>query len=275
MERATILGIYDFIGYSLCRHMLDLGVEIDGIHQSGNIDDYLTEEKRLEIGRNANFTEFCVEDWEAERAEGFLFVTLFESLQTRKGTNDLLEALLSKLENRHLKKLPTAVILPAFFAEENMNFRESETKINRYINNRESTLLTIYLPTIYGPWQPEECLFQQAIAHSSNNGRKIPDISKWEWTHDCLYIDDAVKTIKEMAESGQQGQYILASGEQDKWLHCARELLGENTALLRNEVEAPVIRDSIQVRTMGQNELISKGLSRQKEHFTRIQDSRV
>lgn len=45
MERATILGIYDFIGYSLCRHMLDLGFEIDGIHQSGNIDDYFTEEK--------------------------------------------------------------------------------------------------------------------------------------------------------------------------------------------------------------------------------------
>ncbi|GAE45740.1 hypothetical protein JCM21738_2579 [Mesobacillus boroniphilus JCM 21738] len=187
----------------------------------------------------------------------------------------LLDALLRRLENRHLKELPTAIILPAFFAEENMNFRESETKFNRYINNRESTLLTIYLPTIYGPWQPEECFFQQAIAHSSNNGRKVPDIRKWEWTHDCLYIDDAVKMIMEMAESGQQGQYILASGEQDKWLQCARELLGENTALLRNEVEAPVIRDSIQVRTVSQNEQISKALRRQKEQFTRIEDSRV
>ncbi|WP_035209289.1 hypothetical protein [Mesobacillus boroniphilus] len=85
MERATILGIYDFIGYSLCRHMLDLGFEIDGIHQSGNIDDYFTEEKRLEIGRNANFSEISLQGWEAERAEGFLFVTLFESLQTRNG----------------------------------------------------------------------------------------------------------------------------------------------------------------------------------------------
>jgi hypothetical protein len=275
MERATILGIYDFIGYNLCRHMLDLGVEIDGIHQTGNIDDYFTEEKRLEIGRNANFSEISLEDWEAERAEGFLFVTLFESLQTRNGTNDLLEALFNKLEDRHLKKLPTVVVLPAYFAEKNMNFSESETKINRYFNNRKSTLLTIYLPTIYGPWQPEECFFQQAISHYLNNVREIPDISKWEWTHDCLYIDDAVKTIKEMAESGQQGQYILASGEQDRWLQCAKELIGQNAAILRNEVAAPVIKEAVQVRAVSQNEQISKGLSRQKEHFTRIQDSRV
>ncbi|MFT9596330.1 hypothetical protein [Mesobacillus sp.] len=275
MERATILGIYDFIGYSLCRHMLDLGVEIDGIHQSGNIGGYFTEEKRLEIGRNANFSEISLEDWEAERAEGFLFVTLFESLQTRNGTNELLEALLSKLENRHLKKLPTAVVLPAYFAQENMDLRETETKISRYINNRQSTLLTIYLPTIYGPWQPEECFFQQTMSHSSNNGNKVPDISKWEWTHDCLYVDDAVKTIKEMAESGQQGQYILSSGEQDRWLQCAEELIDQDAAMLRNEVVAPVIKETIQVRTVGENEQISKGLTRQKEHFTRIQDSRV
>ncbi|WP_226675762.1 hypothetical protein [Mesobacillus jeotgali] len=275
MERATILGVYDFIGYSLCRHMLDLGVEIDGIHQSGNIDDYFTEEKRLEIGRNANFSEISLQDWEAEQAEGFLFVTLFESLQTRNGTDDLLKALLSKLEDRHLNKLPTAVILPAYFAEENMDFREVETKISTYIKNRKSTLLTIYLPTIYGPWQPEECFFQQVIFHSSSNRRKLPDISKWEWTHDCLYIDDAVKTIKEMAESGQQGQYILSSGEKDRWLKCAEELIGQDAAKLRNEVAAPVIKETIEVRTLGQNEQICKGFRKQKEHFTRIQDSRV
>ncbi|WLR53852.1 hypothetical protein LC048_15205 [Mesobacillus subterraneus] len=275
MERATILGIYDFIGYSLCRHMLDLGVEVDGIHQSGKIDDYFTEEKRLEIGRNANFSEISLKDWEAEQSEGFLFVTLFESLQTRNGTNDLLKALLSKLEERHLKKLPTAVILPAYCAEENTDIREAETKISSSISNWKSTLLTIYLPTIYGPWQPEECFFQQALSQSSLNGRNVPPISKWEWTHDCLYIDDAVKMIMEMAESGQQVQYILSSGEQDRWLQCAEELIGQDAAILRNEVAAPVLKESIQVRIVGQNEQVSKGLRRQKEQFIRIQDSRV
>ncbi|MBS8263072.1 hypothetical protein DYI25_01320 [Mesobacillus boroniphilus] len=275
MERATILGIYDFIGYSLCRYMLDLGVEIDGIDPEGNIEDYFTEEKRLEIGRNANFTEIGLKDWEVEGAKGFLFVTLFGSLQTRKGTDDIVEALLTKLENRHLKRLPTAVILPAYFAQENVKLREADTKISHFISSRESTLLTIYLPTIYGPWQPEDCFFQQTMTLSSIDDRKIPDIGQWEWTHDCLYIDDAVKTIKEMAESGHQGQYILSSGEQGRWLQCAEELLGKEAAILRKEVKTPVIKGSIQVRPVEQNEQISKGLSRQKEQFTRIQDSRV
>ncbi|MBT2639196.1 hypothetical protein [Bacillus sp. ISL-39] len=275
MERAVILGIYDFIGYSLCRYLLDLGVEIAGIHPEESKEDYFTEEKRLEIGRNANFTEIGLQDWQVEEAEGFLFLTLFESLQARNETDDLMETLLSKLENRHLKSLPTVVILPAFFAEENVELREADTKMSRFISSRESTLLTIYLPTIYGPWQPEECFFQQAISHSSIEGRKIPDISQWEWKHDCLYIEDAVKTIKEMAESGQKGQYILSSGERGRWLQCAEELIGKEPAILRNEVKPPNFKGSIKVRTVEKNEQISKGLNRQKEQFTRIQDSRV
>ena len=275
MERATILGIYDFIGYSLCRYMLDLGVEIDGIHPEDSIENYFTEEKRLQIGRNANFTEIGLQEWEVEGAEGFLFVTLFESLQIRNGNEELMEALLNKLESRHLKKLPTAVILPAYFAQDNVELSESDAKMSRFISSRQSTLLTIYLPTIYGPWQPEEYFFQQALFHTSIDGRKIPDIGQWEWTDDCLYIDDAVKTIKDMVDSGRQGQYIVSSGEQDRWLQCAEELIGKDNALLRNKVVPPVIKGSIQVRTVEQNEQISKGLKRQKEQFTRIQDSRV
>ena len=275
MERAVVLGIYDFIGYSLCRYMLDRGVEIDGIHPEETKEDYFTEEKRLEIGRNANFTEIGLQDWQVEGAEGFLFVTLFESFQSRNMKNDLMEALLSKLENRHLKNLPTVVILPAFFAEENVELREADAKISRFISSQESMLLTIYLPTIYGPWQPEECFFQQAMSPSSIECGKIPDISQWEWMHDCLYIDDAVKTIKEMAESGHKGQYILSSGERGRWLQCAEELIGKEPAILRNEVQPPTFKGSIQVKTVEKNEQISKGLSRQKEQFSRIQDSRV
>jgi nucleoside-diphosphate-sugar epimerase len=274
MERATILGIYDFIGYSLCRYLLDLGTEVVGIHPAVKIEDYFTEEKRLEIGRNANFTEIGLQDWKEEAAEGFLFVALFEALQGQEGTKGSLEAIFSKLESRYLKKLPTAVILPAYYAHENGRMKEVGAKISTLIHSHESTMLTIYLPAIYGPWQPEKFYFQQAMICASKGG-KIPAISDWEWTHDCLYIEDAVKTIKEMAESGQQGHYILSSGEQDRWLQCAEELVGLDPVILRKEMEKPVLKRSIQVRTIRKNEQISKGLIRQKEHFTRIQDSRV
>ena len=274
MERATILGIYDFIGYSLCRHMLDLGVEIIGIQPEGSKEDYYTEEKRLEIGRNANFTEIGLHDWDVKGAEGFLFVSLFESLLSRNNIDDLMEALLSKLEDRHLKRLPTVIILPACFAQENRDLSEAEAKVNMLISSRGSNMLAIHLPTIYGPWQPEECFFQQAISQSLNGDKRVPELGKREWTHDCLYIDDAVKTIKEMAQSGNKGQYILSSGEQNRWLECAGELLGKDIDLLRNEIAAPVIKKSVKYKTVERNEQISKGLSRQKEQFNRIQDSK-
>lgn len=274
MERATILGIYDFIGYSLCRYLLDQGVEVNGIHTEGNKKDFFTEEKRLEIGRNANFLEIGLQEWE-ERAEGILFVTLFESLQRRHNSEDKLKVIRSELENRQLKKLPTAVILPAYFAQENAELREQEARVNSLISSTDSNLLTFYLPTIYGPWQPEECFFQQVMSQFSFENTRIPDIGPREWTNDCLYIDDAVKMIKEMVESGLKGQYILSSGKQDRWFQCAEELLGKGAGLLKKKIAAPAIKESIKVRKVGQNEQISKGLSRQKEQFNRIQDSRV
>lgn len=275
MERAAIIGIYDFIGYSLCRHMLDLGVEVIGIQPEGTKEDYFTEEKRLEIGRNANFTEIRLRDWDVKESEGILYVSLFESLLTRNNTDALLEALISKLEDSDLKSLPAVIILPAYFAQENVGMRGAEAKMIALISSQDSNLLTFYLPTIYGPWQPQECFFHQVMSQYSNGERKVPDLRTWEWTHDCLYIDEAVKMIKQMAESGNQGQYILSSGEQDRWLQCAGELLGKDIALLRNEAAAPVIRESIKSKTVKGYVQISNGLSRQKEQFNRIQDSRV
>lgn len=274
MESATILGIYDFIGYSLCRYLLDQGVEINGIHTEANNGDYFTEEKRLEIGRNANFLEISLQEWETGQAEGILFVTLFESLQRNQHSEGLLEVLVSEIENRNLKKLRTVFIMPAYFAQEKVELREQEAKVESLICSGEPDFLVFYLPTIYGPWQPEECFFQQAMSHSSDGNNKIPDIGPREWTHDSLYIDDAVKIIKEMADSGHKGQYILSSGEQDRWFQCAEELLGSGAFVLRNKLEAPAMKKSIKVRTVRRNEHISKGLSRQKQQFDRIQDSR-
>lgn len=57
MDRAVILGTFEFIGFSLCKNLLDQGCEIDGIHFDKEQDDALIHEKRLTIGRNANFNE--------------------------------------------------------------------------------------------------------------------------------------------------------------------------------------------------------------------------
>lgn len=271
MERAAIVGVYDYIGYSLCRYMLDAGLEVDGIHPAGNKEDYYTEEKRLEIGRNANFSEIDLADWKVEKTGESLFVSLFELLLERSGTVAVLETLLNKLEGLHAKKLQTVLILPAYFAQENVKHKENESELNRMIYSKESNVLTIYLPTIFGPWQPEKFYFQQVMLKSTRDGRHLPDIGPWEWTDDCLYIDDAVKTIKELAESGERGQYILSSGKLDRWKECAKELLGNDIAFPRTA--QPTIKPTVKVWKVSRNEQVSRGLSKQKELYDRLQDS--
>ncbi len=276
MERAAIVGVYDYIGFSLCRHLLEAGVEIEGIHSTGKINDYFTEEKRLEIGRNANFSEIDIKNWEADGKDDFLFVALFEALQNRKETVDFPGTVIGELENNHSKKTRTVVILPAYLAFEDAKLKDTVDELNRFIDCKDSAFLTIFLPTIYGPWQPEEFFFQQAMNCLSFDGREIPDVCQWEWTYDALYIDDAIEAIKEMAESGVQGQYLLSSGEENRWMECAGELLGKERPELRDTIDPMATRrSSVKVKTIGKNEEIGRGLAKQKEQYARIQESRV
>ncbi|MBT2678196.1 NAD(P)-dependent oxidoreductase [Bacillus sp. ISL-35] len=275
MERATIVGVYDFVGYSLCRHLLDMGIEVAGIHPAGEKEDDYTEEKRLEIGRNANFSEINLVEWQGEEGVDSLFVTLFEAFLHQDRTAEDLEMILSKLEARHCKKLRTVLLLPAYLAQENVKMEKTESGLDQFLNRAKSSVLVIYLPTIYGPWQPEKCFFQKAMNHTSRERGEIPEIDPWEWTKDCLYIDDAVNCIRKMAESGEQGQYILTSGQPDSWKECARELLGQDFAVPESRFVKSKVKESIKVKKVGKNEQVRRGLGKQREQYSRIQDSRV
>jgi hypothetical protein len=275
MERASIVGVYDFVGYSLCRHMLDIGIEVEGIHPAGEGEDYYTEEKRLEIGRNANFTETSLLDWQAVETEDFLFITMFEALLDQDRTVDFLETLLTKLEFRNSKALSTVLVLPAYFAQENAKLEKAGSKLNGFISKSLPSVLTIYLPTIYGPWQPEKFFFQQVMNLSSIESREIQDVDQLDWTDDCLYIDDAVKSIREMAESGTRGQYFLSSGYSDRWKACVRELLGKELAMPECWFSKQILKETIKVRKVASNEEVRRGLSKQREQYFRIKNSRV
>ncbi|MCM3663020.1 hypothetical protein M3204_01295 [Mesobacillus subterraneus] len=272
MERAVIFGVYDYIGYSLCQYMLDMGVEIDGVHSGSSTEEYFTEEKRLEIGRNANFSEKKLKEWVNTGAVELLFISLFESDQSSTANGIFTDMLLKKLEYSNSSII---LILPAYFAVENEKMEESQRSLLRFFEKRKHSVLEVYLPTIYGPWQPEGFFFQQALNYLED-GKHTPEIAGWEWTHDAIYIDDAITEIVEMAEAGEKGKVLLSSGEKNRWLKCAEQLLGrEKNQRWRHAGETPEIKDVIRVRSIKRNENIGKGLNKQKEQYYRIQESRV
>ncbi|MEH7442795.1 hypothetical protein V7201_10865 [Bacillus sp. JJ1122] len=274
MERAAILNVYDFIGYSLCKYMLNDGVEIAGVHIASKHDKYFIEEKKMEIGRNANFSEISFKEWQATGTNEHLFISLYEQFNQDGMIEQYFNDILNTLENMDRSNQTLILILPAHLALKHEKLTDSQLDLLRVIEKINSSVLQIYLPTIYGPWQPEEYFFQQSLNYLEGES-SIPVIAKWEWTHDALYIQDAVETIMELAVSGKEGKYFLASGKTNLWRSCANELLGKQTELLPRKADrTPKINEFIKVKILKKNEKISMGLKKQKEQYFRIRESK-
>lgn len=274
MEKAVILGVYDFIGYGLCRYLLDNGVEIEGVHIVDRHDHFFTEEKRMEVGRNANFSEISFREWKNSGADNLILISLYEHLNNNEKREQFNKAIMGKLENLNRIDQKLIFILPAYLALKQEKSTNHPFDLLRFIENKNLSVLEIYVPTIYGPWQPEQYFFQQSL-NNLQEGSGTPVIADWEWTHDAVYIDDAVETIIEIAESNKTGKYFLKSGENNQWLNCAEELLGNQAKFLLNKsTGTPEFKDFIKMRNMKKNEKISLGLRKQNEQYSRIKESR-
>src|SRR5688500_1502068 len=57
MDKVVIVGVFGFVNFHVCKALLDKGIEVRGVQIETEDDSDILIEKRLEIGRNANFTE--------------------------------------------------------------------------------------------------------------------------------------------------------------------------------------------------------------------------
>lgn len=272
MECAAILGVYEYLGYSLCQYMLDKGIEVEGIHFGKRQEHYFIEEKRLEIGRNANFSEIIFQDWNASSLGDILFISLYEEESLKKV---FIEKLMKKVENINLNNQRIILILPAYLAKKHIVNEGWQQNLISFFEKKQCIVVEVYLPTIYGPWQPEEFFFQQALHFEAGENEMI-QLGDWEWTHDAIYSEDAVNMIMKTVEAQKKGKFFLTSGENNQWLNCAKVLLGNRLEHhVRKSYGVPEIKETIQILKVKKNEDITKGLLKQKEQYCRIQESRL
>lgn len=270
MERAAIIGVYDFIGYALCQSLLENGVEIEGIDLTGLNQQY-KEEKRLEIGRNANFLESRFREWTAAPSVDALFITFYEQRPEEDRTFDDWKRKLEKIEGNHVK---AALVLPAAMAEKTHAPLKFKEELASFFSKKEIPLLEFYVPTVYGPWQPEEYLFQQTLIGSEGSGQTLR-LGDFEWIHDAIFVDDAVELILKTAEKEQAGAFLLSSGEGNHWLECASSLLGTKLdKVIGNAPSRLEMMDGLNIVKVDRKVSINTGISKQKQHYLRIQESR-
>lgn len=114
MDRAVIIGIYESLGFHFCTSLLEEGYEVTGI-QYRNMDEELVEQKRMEIGRNANFQEVLLKDWlpSAEIQEQTLIIIDFDFFYLRQSS----------------QAIEISKYLQQFFVQNEKKIRDTQSKV--------------------------------------------------------------------------------------------------------------------------------------------------
>jgi len=262
MDRAIIIGAFEFLGFHFCQTLLEEGYEVVGVHNSKNEEIDFLELKRMAIGRNANFQEESLAQWlgEAEIDEQTLVIIDYYDLFIRNApdlpaVNKLMDLFLSRneaaLKQNHSKVvwlLPIQWLLP----ENRLELNRIKTYSHRY-----------FLPSIYGPWQPDTFLLQQGISKDHSQ----LTLNKREWIDDCLYIDDIVEEILNMTERREMASLILRSSIDNHWQKCAEFIsIPEKFINIRLSDEEAEFK-SIERKQVKCKLPISEGIEKQIRHY--------
>jgi len=263
MDKVVIFGVFEFLGFHFCTNLLEQGYEVEGVHFAQLEADEFLDEKRLAIGRNSNFTEVDISNFQRDsQLKGNpLIIIDYYDFYMRNDTSRFEKFL--QLENffeNNAKVLSEAhskviMLLPIQWLSDGI-FSHLHKNILSY---------DIYLPTVYGPWQQRTFLFQQALLKSS---QKINEffLNDREWMNDAIYIDDVVKTSLEILER-KIATYLLKSDIEDHWNKCAHFLslpLIEFTPQNRLQIVEPFDVQEIMVKG---GISFSEGIETQNRHL--------
>lgn len=223
MDQTIIIGMYQFVGFHLTKHLLELGHDVIGI------DWELNDEKELEIGRNANFTFVKPSSLSGINVsnETTIYISLYDFNKRQVGLSmEATEEILLAFQNWGMipnEKQPTVVLLYPLGAE--------KEKIHTIVEQSD-WMKVIYLPTIYGPGQQEESVFEVSIQKKSR--LEIEKALEREYKKDAIFIDDLLASFPEITILNEK-KITVRSKLKNQWSQCAKllfhpELLEERKA---------------------------------------------
>ncbi|MBD7938064.1 MULTISPECIES: hypothetical protein [Cytobacillus] len=248
MKQAVVIDGYSFVGFGACKGLLEEGEEVL-LFNSLKADD--GPEKQLSIGRNANLTEVDMNSLQTLlEEEATVFIDGY-SLYIKD--INLEQFLVPLLDIISFEKRKCVIILPIQW------LYSSESK--KWVQKTFSHAHIYYLPTVYGPFQPEEMLFQQKLMHPSLK----KSISEKEWRNDAVYIDEAITCLlHDFSASKKSGEKIINSGIENHWQQCADYLqINLESHTVDDDVSCLEEHETIYIK----NHLsVEKGLRQQKRH---------
>lgn len=216
MDKAIIVGVFQFLGFRLCLSFLEQGVEVTGINRGLDEEDIFSEEKRLLIGRNSNFAEKALTELSLGDCseQTYVFIDNYSGYMKE---NEMIEIVREALARTELAACVILVPLQQY------GERMEELITLLPAHDRERIASIIYLPIVYGPWQPLEYSLPQSLYEPD----KPIVVNEKEQTESAVYIDDAidvichcVKTAKHSTPDAETDTFIIQAGESGGWFRC-------------------------------------------------------
>lgn len=256
MDKAIIFRPFGFLGFHFCTRVLENGIEILGIElENQQKHDSLIEEKRMEIGRNANFNEVSslneVQDTITEKCETVTIIDLYDYFLLNTQSEILhVERKLHDMQAYTSKKI---ILMPIQMLLDN-NMKRKSSFLKNVINENEEYQI-YYLPTVYGPWQPNYFTFQQYLLNKPDKA-----ISDWEYEEDALYIDDVIEHVLSHSRESNK-EFLLKNKEPNSWSRCAEYLSIPNKKknLFKFEFDGTV-------EFINSKRIYTEGLENQRNH---------
>lgn len=241
----------------------------------------------MEIGRNANFNELTIQDWEMANEElgkkvDFLFYCKEPTSNT--GNRETSEEFHSALQ--FCQKYSVKFVLSSsveVLSHDDLEIKETTpiapitTRGERFLHLEELlqenylqqsfSYVILRFPVVYGPWQPEENGFQKLMRLQAE-GKEMKPVEE-SYTGDVIYVSDAVNALYKAAITSVDGEVIhVTSGQTEEWQKAMELLLNkkqnkrEKEIILSNEKAKKVLEFVPSVS-------IEDGIRLQKQHLTR------
>jgi nucleoside-diphosphate-sugar epimerase len=264
MDKVVIAGVFDFVNFYVCKALLDKGIEVKGVQFELEENEDILDKKRLEIGRNANFTELSIRDIRMDSNEKETLILSIYDLYMRYKEDFLLNETFFNMVNweRIVILAPSQLLMSV-----DLDANTVTIEFIKRVKGMNKNIQLLYLPTIYGPWQPDTFVFQHSILAGLNRGKAFKGLR--EETSDALFIEDTVESIIEIIENEQPGRYLLQSGKKNQWESCAAFL--QISEPISNERKVEIIENGDLTKLAVKSSVpISIALTKQIEHTIRL-----
>ncbi|EIJ81865.1 hypothetical protein PB1_02960 [Bacillus methanolicus PB1] len=278
MDKAVIIGTYEFLGFSLCENLLEKGYQVEGIHIDLEEEDFFLEEKRMKVGRNANFIELTLEEWKQQhfmKSKSVLIIISVYDYFIKNNIQTLLkdEQFWNTTFPRFVKS-EILILWPIQMLVKNKDVEKEEHGMDELLNfykkfTHHSSIISVFIPTLFGPWQPQEFIFQQTILHRLGKYAH-PVLKKHEWVFDAIYIEDSVNKIINIFEKKSIKSCYLRNTINDSWLKCAKSLGIELKEVREARKEDLFIDSKFQAESVESSVELLDGIKKQKDHLERI-----